>query len=335
MGVAKTGEEVWALDGLYSATGSANRNMNCGGAGKVVLLRAESAYGAVIDGTSGGSAQCVSSSADAAGSIIWGFVAQNWSGGSGAGFAVTGGSVQIKRVKARACTASNSGGGFRVTGWTSPFSGAAVLEDYEAENCTASGGGGGGVYNSTTTGVFRRGCVRGCGATANIGGGVRNAGIGAVFDVLSMYGCTGTSGAGFAASSSCTIYNASAYGNVASTAGHDLWVNSGQTVTVSSSILYSADVSSVFPVNNGTSGNIILSSCTIQGVVSGLRFGNAVGANSFGSPLTGDPQFLDPVGGNLQLKATSPVRGAGVLRAGTWDIWNRPFTAASQGAWAA
>jgi hypothetical protein len=329
------GEEVILLSGLYAATGSVNRNLNC--AGKVITIRAEVPYGAVIDGTSAGSAQCVSSSADPAGSVISGLVAINWTGGSGGGFAVTGGFLTLRQTAAFNCAASNSGAGYRVA------AGSPTIEDYYAENCLATGNGGGGVYTNTgSTATFRRGRIVKCNATANVGGGVRNSGAGTIFDGLEVFGCTGTAGAGFAASASCRLTNYTAAGNVSSGGGHDLWVNNGQVVTGDSWVLWSPDVSTLFPVNLGTTGAIRdLSNSTsamfstIQGGASGARFGNGAGWTNVSSA---DPLFTDLAGGNLQLKPASPARGAGVQRAGMWDAFNRPFghsaATAHQGAWA-
>lgn len=327
VGYSVSGDEVWALNGVYTASGATNRNINCGG--KLITLRAESMFGVLINGSTGGSAQCFSSSTDPLGSVIWGFVAANWSGGSGAGFAVTGGNVRLAHVRAVNCTASNGGGGFRVS------AGSPIIEDYDAESCTASGAGGGGIYNASATAIFKRGRLRSCTATGNIGGGLRNlTASGAIYDTLEISGClAGTAGGGIAASAGCTINNLTAIGNTAtSTGGHDLWIANGQTVTIDSSIIYSADGGGLFPINNGTTGNLKLSNSTLQGGASVGRIGNSGGTNSWTGITTENPQLADSVNGNLRPLPSSPARDTGTTRMGEWDRFGYAFVGAVQGA---
>lgn len=275
IGFAVAGEEVRMVDGTYLATGTTNRNINCGG--KAIVVRADTPYGAVINGAAGGSAQCVASSADPTTAEICDIVAINWAGGSGAGFTVTGGSLRLRRTRAEDCTAANSGGGYRVSSGATP-----LIEDWEARRCRATAGGGGGAYNAAAAAVFRRGRIDDCDADANLGGGVRNAGAGAVFDQLHITNCiAGTAGGGFAASAACTLTGYVAYGNAATaTGGNDLWIANGQTVTMARSALCSNDTS-FFPVHNGTSGALVATDSTVRGGASQARLGNAAGANAW------------------------------------------------------
>ncbi len=328
VGFAAAGDEVWALDGRYVATSGGNRSLNCGG--KAITLRAESAFGAVVDLSGGSGWRGISSDADPAGALIWGFWCVNaGQGGNGCGFAVTGGSVTLRKVKASRCTTNNSGAGFRISSGATP-----TIEDYEAEDCAANGtSSGGGVYNAAAGAVFRRGRLVRCSSTG-LGGGVRqDTNIGATFEGLECVGCTGTSGAGFAASRGCTLANYTAAGNVASAAGHDLWVANGQALSGDSLVCWSADAT-VKPVSNGSSGVLVIDRCTVRGGASAAQFGNTGGANAWTNVSSVDPHFVDPAGGNLQLGTLSPARGAGVPRAGRWDLFNQPFVQPCQGAWA-
>lgn len=328
VGYAAAGEEVWLLDGVYVATSGGNRSLNCGG--KAITLRAENAYGAIIDLSGGVGWRGVSSDADPAGSLIWGLWCINaGQGGDGCGFRVSGGSVTLRKVKASRCSSTGNGAGLRVLSGATP-----TIEDFEAEDCsalvTATGGG---VHCAAAGAVFRRGRLVRC-TSSGVGGGVHvNTNNGSVFEGLECYGCTGTSGAGFAAARSCTLTNYTAAGNVASAAGHDLWVANTYTVSADSSIFWSAN-GPVRPIDNGSGGFLVLDRSTVRGGASAAQFGNATGANAWTNVGTGDPLFVDATGGNLQLGAASPARTAGVGRAARWDAFNVPFLQPAQGAWA-
>jgi hypothetical protein len=328
IGYALPGDEVWVQDGRYAATTGGNRSLNCGG--KAITVRAESALGVVIDLSAGSGWRGFSSDADPPGSLIWGFWCVNaGQGGNGNGFSVVGGSVTLRKVKVSNCTTNNSGPGIRVYAGSTP-----VIEDYEVEDCAALGTStGGGVYCASAAAIFRRGRIVRC-SSAGVGGGVRiDSNSGAVFEGLECVGCTATSGAGFAAGRSCTLTNYSAAGNVASAAGHDLWVADTYTLTGDSLICWSANAA-VKPVSNGASGVLVLDRFTVRGGASAAQFGNAGGANAWTNASSADPLFVDPAGGNLQLSDTSPVKAAGVLRSGRWDLFNTPFVQPAQGAWA-
>lgn len=328
-GFASPGDEVWLLNGRHVATNGGNRSLNCGG--KAITLRAETAYGAVLDLGGGSGWRGISSSADPPGSLIWGLWLMNAGlpGGNGCGFYVGGGSLTLRKVKASRCMTGNSGAGFRVSSGATP-----TVEDYEAEDCIATGtSSGAGVYNAASGAVFRRGRVMRCTSAGN-GGGVRqDSNSGATFEGLECYACTAPIGAGFAAGRSCTLTNYTGSGNVATTAGHDLWVADGFTLTGDSLICWSPD-GVVKPVNNGASGVLVLDRFTVRGGASAVQFGNAGGGNAWTNVGAADPLFVDASGGNLQLSAASPVRMAGVVRTGRWDVFNQPFSDPAQGAWA-
>lgn len=335
IGYAVDGDSVWLMDGVYTATsGGANRSIGLGG--KNITVRAENLYMARIDlsGSAGSSWQGIASSADVAGSLVWGivFYGAGLGGGNGVGVSITGGSLTVRKCAAINCKTSNNGPGIKITG------GSPIIEDYWVEGCDSQASSQGGAVNVVGSGspVLRRGIVRN-NISSSGAAGCRFSTANLVVDGLELTGNVSSANVGgIAATVGFTMNNFTAYGNSSATGACDISIANGITVTGDSWICYSTDVGSIKPVANGTTGVLILDKCTIQGGASAARFGNAAGANAWTNILSNDPQFIDATGLNLQLKSTSPCIGTGTAHAERWDSRNnisRWNTTPEQGAW--
>ena len=342
IGYAQAGDEVVCVDGLYTAAaGGANRGINLGG--KAITLRAESAYGAVVDLSGGSSWQGIASSADVAGALVWGlvFYGAGKGGGNGIGISLTGTTaLTLRKVAMLGCVTANNGAGFKSTS-----TGAWTMEDYWIEGCDG-GATVAGLYNVATPAgaapVLRRGVIRGCTTSgAGVGAAGRISCAGTVIEGLEVSGNAGTGAtaiAGLAITTSCSITNLTAAGNAsgASAVANDVSIGNNITVTGDSWICRST-ANGLKPLANGATASVItLSNSNIvgwDGTNASVCNGTPALLN-LSTISANDPLFVDPIGGNYQLQPGSPARGAGVLHAGAYDAFNRPLAVANQGAWA-
>jgi hypothetical protein len=324
---ANANEEVWVLDGVYPGTTGTNRSLNC--AGKVITLRAESAFGAVLDQATVGAATGINSTADPAGSLIWGFRVINANtSGNGCGFQVTGGSVTLRKIAAENNTTANNGAGIKVTGGTP------TIEDYYVADCSAASTTGG-VHIQTPNVTLRRGVVKRCAGGTGTGGiSLTSAATGTVVDGVEVSNCTGGV-AGFNALCASTVNNLTAVGNIG-TAAHDMNVGNGIVVTGKSWILWSDNGTGIKALNLGGTSTLNLTNSTLRGGIGAITGGGPTGGII--TPQTADPLFADTSGANYQLQSGSPCLSNGATNAGIYDQFNRPFAydtqSSRQGAWA-
>lgn len=334
-----SGEEVWVLDGTYNASIASNRSLNC--RGKNIILRAETKHGAILEGGGLPQTPFTLSTSDPPGSLIWGFLAQNFSGsGSGGGINITTGSNTIRSCKFVSCTTTNGGGGLRTSGTI----GTVLLEDIEWSGCqhtgaNSTGGGWANIAGTFTAMTIRRFKVTGCtdASTSNGGaarvqhtsgiltlesgvisgnsatagstnaGGIFTTGTGAnmVLRNMSMANNTGgTSGAG--------DVRLSGSGSVAMTG----WINN---LFRSTSGLRAVDRS------GGTAGTVSGRNNTVLGLSSITSwFTDTVGSTNFDR----DPLFTNAAGNDLTLTSGSPELTSGFDLTTTTvicDVTRKPY----------
>lgn len=342
IGYAQAGDEVVCVDGVYTAAaGGANRSINLGG--KAITLRAESAFGAVIDLTGGSSWQGIASSADVAGALVWGlvFYGAGIGGGNGIGISLTGTTaLTLRKVAMLSCKTANNGAGFK-----SVSTGAWVMEDFVIEDCDG-GATVAGLYNVATPAgtppVLRRGAIRRCTTSgAAVGAAARLGCAGTVIEGLEVTRNTGTGAtsiAGLAMTASCSITNLTAADNVsgATAVANDVAIGNSMTISGDSWICRST-ANGLKPLANGATASVIsISNSNLAGWdgTNGSVCNGTPAQLALSNISANDPLFVDSIGGNYQLQPGSPARGAGVLHAGAYDAFNRPLAVANQGAWA-
>lgn len=344
--IANTSDDdiVYVQNGVYSYNTSTGNRFSSGLRGKRVLVAAETDYGVVLDGDN--NAQTGSAfSADVAGATVRGIVMTRWKpAGSGAAWVVGGGTIRLLKTRAYDCACSNQGAGYRIASAASNV----LVEDYEADLCAGGASSAGGVYNQSTTSVFRRGLVRNCTATTNVAG-VRNDCAGGTFDGLICYNNTGAPTGGFLQTTGAggVLRNYVGYANVGTSAAHDVNItNVAGTPTLGghSWICLSDNGGAVKAVNvTGASGRLDLDRSTIYGT--GIADVTGTGTKNLTNityTTSATAVFDDAVGANFQLKPTAAQVGAGTITAyGTaplsdipWDRHEKPFLTANQGAFA-
>lgn len=329
VGAAANGEEVWVQNGTYTATaGGANRSMSCGG--KTITIRAESAFGAVVNLTGGSGWVGFLSSADVAGSLVWGIVCYGAGvgGGAGVGFSVTGGDITFRKVAAIGCSTTNNGAGIKITAGNPTF------EDFLVMGCNLNATQGA-LYASNATGtpVLRRGRVINNTGSGSVTGVRLDSTSAITVDGLEVAGNVSTGGVGgVLVTKAVTINNLTAAGNTGSATAHDVSITAA--TTGDSWVCWSDNASGVKSINVGST-SLTLDKATLFG-----GSGNVTGAGTktLTNIISTDPLFADSTGGNYQLGIGSPSRGVGVQRAAMADGFGRPFAysaaSANHGAWA-
>ncbi|MBE2267055.1 MAG: right-handed parallel beta-helix repeat-containing protein, partial [Anaerolinea sp.] len=249
-------------------------------------------------------------------------VDNNHADGSFAGGIGTVGTLTVNGGTINNNQAKTDGGGIYTLGGSVTLNGVA-LEGNHADSDSNASGNGGGLYISSgtlvnlSTGTVIGGAAAGQGNTAFNGGGIWNAGTLNSNQVLYRYNMasgnggglfleTGASGA--VANSVFTNNTAAAGGGVYSDSGSAALINS--TVYGNSSGLQFADSSAIRNViAYGNTGGDCAGTAGAQFSLIGTGTCATNGVN--GSAVGFDPLFVDAVGGNFALNATSPAIDGG------------------------
>jgi hypothetical protein len=330
---------VYIQNGVYSYNTNTGNRFVSGLRGKNILVAAETDYGVVMDGVN--NAQTGSAfGSDVAGATVRGIVMTRWKpAGSGAAWVVTGGTIRLLKTRAYDCSCGNQGAGYRIASAASNC----VVEDYEADTCAGGASSAGGVYNQSTTSIFRRGLVRNCTATTNVAG-VRNDCAGGTFDGLVCHDNSGAPTGGFlqSAGSGGVLRGYVAYNNTG-TLAHDFNVNNTLSLTGHSWICMSDNGSAIKAVNvTGATGALTLDKATIYGGSGNVTGTGTKNLTNITSSTDATAIFEDVAGRNFQLKSTATGQvGTGTLIVYTasplsdipWDRFEEPALTANQGAY--